>query len=128
MPHLGKFEENVDHARTSNDDVRGLPFPAAHRSSKTVDQEGPSQSQILSKEKDSDEEDMIGPPLPPDIAKGPKTATDDDVIGPPLPPGLSTSKDSDDEDEEEEEEVGIMSMHSFKMVQIFSNLTKVKYV
>jgi hypothetical protein len=120
MYHLGKFEDTIESAGTSNDNVRG---PAKHTSSKMVDQGRPSQSQILSKdstssrEKDSDEEDMIGPPLPPTLAKGP-TADDDDVIGPPLPPGMSTAKDSDEEDEEEAEEVGIMSMHYLKGDQI----------
>lgn len=98
----GKFEDDKNSAITTEGDVIGPSPSVSQKSSKTGDDLGPSKPQ-KSNEVESDDEDMIGPPLPPGLTKGSKTSEEEVEIGPPLPPSTSASKGSDDEDDEEDE-------------------------
>ncbi|XP_067401650.1 WD repeat-containing protein 70 isoform X2 [Emydura macquarii macquarii] len=60
-----------------------------------------------SESEDGSDEELIGPPLPPQTSiQGPAEDTDDDddyddeFIGPPLPPGYKDSDDDDDDDDD----------------------------
>nr|XP_020651334.1 WD repeat-containing protein 70 [Pogona vitticeps] len=65
-----------------------------------------SRDSSSSESKDSSDEELIGPPLPP---QGSVEDSDDELIGPPLPPGYKGGDEDDDDDnddniQEEEEE------------------------
>ena len=55
---------------------------------------------------ESDEDDAIGPPLPPGFSQESKEEDEDEdeLIGPPLPPGFSKDEEDDDFDDEDEEQ------------------------
>lgn len=89
----GKFEDDKNAAITTEGNGIGPSPSVSQKSSKTQ----------KSNEVESDDEDMIGPPLPPGLTKGSKTSEEEVEIGPPLPPSTSASKGSDDEDDEEDE-------------------------
>ena len=96
---LGKYEEDIN---TIEEDIGPSP-QTAPKSSK--EDPGSSKSyQEVPKEEDRDDEDMIGPPLPPGMTKDSKTSKEEDLIGPPLPPGTSRSKDEDDDEDDEDDE------------------------
>nr|XP_022317933.1 WD repeat-containing protein 70-like [Crassostrea virginica] len=95
----GKYEEDIN---TIEDNIGPSP-KTAPKSSK--EDPGSSKSyQEVPKEEDRDDEDMIGPPLPPGMTKDSKTSKEEDLIGPPLPPGTSRSKDEDDDEDDEDDE------------------------
>lgn len=99
----GKFEDDKNSAIATEGDVIGPSPSVSQKSSKTGDDLGPSKPQKSNEVESDDEEDMIGPPLPPGLTKGSKTSEEEVEIGPPLPPSTSASKGSDDEDDEEDE-------------------------
>ncbi|XP_022317933.2 WD repeat-containing protein 70-like [Crassostrea virginica] len=95
----GKYEEDIN---TIEDDIGPSP-QTAPKSSK--EDPGSSKScQEVPNEEGRDDEDMIGPPLPPGMTKDSKTSKEEDLIGPPLPPGTSRSKDEDDDEDDEDDE------------------------
>lgn len=99
----GKFEDDKNSAIVTEGDVIGPSPSVSQKSSKTGDDLGPSKPQKSNEVESDEEEDMIGPPLPPGLTKGSKTSEEEVEIGPPLPPSTSASKGSDDEDDEEDE-------------------------
>lgn len=110
----GKFEDDKNSAIATEGDVIGPSPSVSQKSSKTGDDLGHSKPQKSNEVESDDEEDMIGPPLPPGLTKGSKTSEEEVEIGPPLPP-TSASKGSDDEDDEPEEVRIVTRLIKFRM-------------
>ncbi|XP_041436141.1 WD repeat-containing protein 70 isoform X1 [Xenopus laevis] len=68
--------------------IKGAPSSSGQKKTKASGSSG---------SEDSSDDELIGPPLPPNVTGD----HGDELIGPPLPPGY---KDSDDEDDEEHED------------------------
>ncbi|KAL8203973.1 UNVERIFIED_CONTAM: hypothetical protein K2H54_065828 [Gekko kuhli] len=82
---LGSQRDGVDRATAPSHTITRLPS-------------GDSES---SESEDSSDEELIGPPLPP---QGPAEETEDDeLIGPPLPPGYKDNEEEEEDDEDDEE-------------------------
>ena len=106
----------------------------------------PSTSESTSKssgrEIDSDSEDEIGPPLPPQMKKRENTDDDEDIIGPPPPPSLKDKKDAQmpekmkvakpsisvaDEDDLSDDEDELVSYTDVSLVVRITSLTSVLF-